>query len=637
MKKRNMTRIFFFSIALLFICSRADAQYPAVQVKTVIRANYAGSAAVTPRDSARVEFDFSSLPGNSVKIDSCKLQLVVQSKANNKAVVTILYAGSKALPPSLRTRQINIVSMENDIRNDSIITINVNPDFITNSLGGTMPVSLKTTTPNDNIRIQFYPTDSTAPQPNYAPRLLVYYTMPVTTMGADWRQPYAGERHAPQIGMRYYGAAPASFQTVTLNDLGSIQKDLIAYNGLIYAVANNPTATSTRLYAIDPITRFQQLVADNLPVAKEMPVIDPFGRLYYISENSISVIELLNNYKRTDNVIRISNGKTLKSFPTVGSDGSLYLSLNDIIYAYSPFPKNKLIWQYSLGGSTGNKSAVSLNKPASIAYVVSYDTRTIIGINANSGLKMYEAPVELIADQTQGAVVPSVDDDGDVYVCNKIVGADKMFVYNETLSNARTIKANKSISLPVATTDNTVYFVLDEQLMKYAGGGDPMPVAKFDGITRVRSITSDRSNNVYCLGQDNNLFYAYNNDARTTIKATVTVNPQRALIMNTDGSLYTATSSQLVSIRPAFTDNATLTKDMSNYNIATFRGNTTTVEAGSTLNKNQAIVGSSGVVFSNNITIGGTARMIVEAKRSISFGKGFTVKQGAVVSCKTGY
>jgi len=367
-------------------------------------------------------------------------------------------------------------------------------------------------------------------------------------------------------------------------------------------------------------------------------VIDPFGRLYYISENGVTVIELLNNYKRNNDAIKIPTGKTLKAFPTVGPDGSLYLSMNDIIYAYSPFPKNQLMWQYSLSGASGNKSAVSLNRESNIAYVVSYDSRSVIGINANSGLKMYEAPVELIVDQTQGPVVPSVDNNGDVYVCNKIVGANKMFVFDATLRNARTINAAANISLPVATTDNTVYFVLDGQLMKYAGGGDPMPVAKFDGLTRIRSITSDLSDNVYCLGQDNNMLYAYNNATRTTVATQVSINPQRALAMNTDGSLYTATSSQLIAIRPrTFISDATLTKDMANYNLATFRGTNTTVESGALLIKNKAIVASQKVLFANNVTIDPSARIIVEAKNAISFSKGFAVKNGAVLSCKTNY
>jgi hypothetical protein len=626
----------FYSLLLLLTCAFHAAF--AQTIRTVIPADPADSVTIRNGKDATLAFALTALPPNAI-LDSCVLQLTLAKDITQSMLLQFRYPG----PAKRRELGIGLKSLYSSNKNQQTIKIVIDNKKIkdTNFSKAIAAGMLKIVISNANNRLDrmvtasFYPYRADADaNTGKAPRLIVYYK--VNRPAVEWATARGNAQHTAQTVTAFRGQVPAGFVSKTLFPM-QVQTDLVSYNNKLYVVGKE--AGTTTLYAIDPITRSKDIVATGLDAPSTMPAIDPAGRMYYVSENTIQVIDLAT--RDVKNTINVSGNHTMENAPVIGKDGSLYLVFSDNIYAYSPYPQNRLLWRYSNPAMEGDKSPVALSKDNTVAYVV-YRKDSIIGsiiaLNTTTGELIKQQKIIPGKEiQTQAVGMPVLDKADNVYVANQLNDADKLYIFSAKLDSLKVI-AGTSISMPVISGNN-VFFVKDGQLMEYTGTGSRV-LAKFKNLRSVRSLVTDKSGTLFCLeNADTPRLFVYtsqNNSHR--VYPAMNSSADRAVMITSDGTLYTATTNELIAIRPdVFSGDYMLQpKDYQVDNVV-FRGNTLFIPPASALTANQYLIGQNGVIFQSNSSVGATADIKVESGGGISFKNGFRVVKGATLSCKTGY
>lgn len=591
-------------------------------VKTVIPALPGSETAVNSTDTAQLAFSLTSIPANAI-IDSGYLRLTLRDDINGAQMVLVLYRAADK-------KRIDNLSLHATDKKDATISIKIRPLLIPSPA---TPFNIRIYTPasaaNSNLKAFFYSPDYTPA--GTSPRIVVYYHLPENPV-VEWAGSHADQQHSGHTISSFAGSVPKMYRHASKISFSAIQSNLVLYKGLVYVIDNSQG--QTRLYATNPLTKTKAEVAAGLPVQAVMPTIDNWGRMYYTSSNWVQVIDLEHNGAITN---AISLAGTITTAPTVAKDGSLYLVFADGLEAYSPYPEHKLLWKYPL---TGKKSAVTLNREGTIAYIASYANNTVIALNTENSQVLYTAPVGLHAADNEGATIPVVTNDGYVYVANRFANADSMFVFDSRLNRIQSISGSH-ISQPAYGKDSTVYFTKTGALVKcypYTAKEVAYPG------NSPRSVLADMSNNAYLLypvgdnGSKLNVYIAETNNLISTNENT-DGGIDKAMVIGADGILYTCTSNDLL-VMPtdAFNDAYILqsNKDEELDN-TTFRGSLLEVPASYTLKHRKILVGQSGVSLGGNVQVSADASITVTSGGGISFKNGFTVKQGATFSCKTGY
>ncbi|MGV3508138.1 MAG: hypothetical protein ACO1N7_02525 [Sphingobacteriaceae bacterium] len=631
MKKniRNRFKLFFLSLQLV-VCSG----YGQVVVKTVIPATITSdrNLIVTNQNGGSLNFDLSSLP-KGADIKSSKLQLVLQEDVRQKMLLDV-----RTLPAKTRifNKELGILN-----KKESVIDLNIDPKFYNLPATKQLSIGLQTIIKNE-VRAAFYP--ASVVNVSNAPRLIISYSTNQQQL-PNWASLRGNAQHTAQTLKMFQGATPTDFVIKEIGNLGAIQSDLVMGNNLIYAVSNE--GSITKMYAIDPISKNQFIIADNLNATSFVttPVLDPFGRLYYFSENEIKVFDLTANNSGTK-IADVNTSDKITASPTAGPDGSLYVSSANNISAYRSFGKNQtspLLWQYNLDGK---KSAVTLNNNGTIAYVLSHDQKKIISINANNGRKIAERRVFLQDySTTESSTVPLVNSNGFVYMTSKLNNADSLYILDENLKLVKSFGGGKFSSAAMAN-DGSIYFVKGDSLVNVGPKKAYRGVNKLPNAPSVRSVVTDLSNNVYILTSDK-MIYNYLNKENRLIKVPVNLKDgsgndiditQGNMIIAPDGSLYAMSSSKIYTIRSNKFDNEYTLTDGDKYTSnVSFRGNKIIVPEKFTLTNKKQLVGVDAVLINNGVTIAKDAIVSIQSAGGITFKPGFKINAGATLSCKTGY
>jgi hypothetical protein len=603
-----------------------------VAVKTVVPATAVGNDILEVKNgqAQTIAFDLSSLPVNAM-VDSSKLLLVLSNDVPLKMILVL------ADPSQIKPQVFN-KTLDKPNKQDMSITLNVPARVFSTITNKTF--SLDTKAVSNNITCSFY--GATNKLLNYAPKLIIYYSLPSGPI-AHWQQVRGNAQHTAQTQNLLIGSVPLNYNVQAVQNFRSIQTNLLMNNGYIYTLAD--ADTSTKLFAIEPIGKsISNVVNDVLPALnnfKAMPIVDAFGRLYYFSENNGIVINLQDGNKKSE-PINMPSSKIMVAEPNLGADGTLYVVDNAGINAYSPYPNHQLIWNARLAG---NKSAVTIARNGEILYVVSYDERQLFAINTTNGAIMQAININLRnPDYNESTVLPMVDVAGNIYVPNKLMNADTLTIINPLCTSSKIITAN-NISPLALGSGNNVFFIKDGFVMRLVDGND-IPIAGIGDNIKIRSLVADLSNNVYALGFNNKL-YTYTSANQALSQYLLEVKDEKgnrvdltqaAMIIGPDASLYLCSSSILYAVRPnQYEADYTLTDNDNNSNRLTIRGNKVTVKDAAILNNTKHIVSANSINIGQNVTVAKTANITLEAKNGISFGNGFTVSPGAVFVCKMSY
>ncbi|MET0391601.1 MAG: DNRLRE domain-containing protein [Chitinophagaceae bacterium] len=591
----------------------------------------------TAYNKSYLQFDLSGIPAGS-SIASATLRLTLAADPSQRTSVLVHQVTNNNMEAPQLSPQIaaRTIRAEDYPRNSVVLFDNFAVDRLQQALAGKKFTIQLSTTYNDGSAAFYSSALTTFPvygqDPAYIPRLVVAYTPEPAPL--PWPAYHADAQHTALSPAIFAGSKPARHSAKEIRQFNNnILRNMVLYRDKAYIMAQD--ASAYHLYAIDPVTKAISQAASNLPVPEEMAVIDPYGRYYYPAANKIGVINLEAGNTITY-PITIAANTLLKAPPTTGQDGTLYLAAWPYIYAYAPYPRHDLLWQYV--SISQNMSSVTLNNDGSTAYVVfGGDSLNVVAINTVSG----EGRRQLL-DKTPGAgrsgrMVPVINNQDQLFVTDNFPQGKALYVLNTSLKPDTIIRGN-TISQPAMGGDGTVYYVQNGNLMAYRN----KTVRDFvRNVGDVSSLITDAGNNVYCWNTANRVM-GYNSNGEQFLDMT---NPLEGLsrewemTLAIDGSLYTGTSRKLYSIRPvAFSPSTySLTRDDLGYNNRTYRADTIRVAAGLNFEKGYTttLTGSRSVVLGDALLKGSAIHVV--SGGSIGFAPGFRVETGAVLSCKTGY
>jgi hypothetical protein len=612
-------------VLLLAAVLLAAAPASQAQVRSVIPADTTAAVVITPTDSAILGYSLSPIPPGA-RIDSGRLLFVLKEKLAGNAGVVASYVGNP--PKGVRSRQIDSKVLPAGTPAGTAVVLHVDSNFIIAALAGQLNISLKA--PLRDSKATFWGSDRT----NFSPRLLVYYSF--KTRLPNWAGVRADARHSASTIMRFGGAdSVVKVRARPLVSFNKVQTDLVMYNNLVYVIDN--AAGQTSLYAIDPLTKYRTR-AGGLEAAAQTPVIDPFGRLYYVSANKVTVIPLDDPAHRST-AVSLRTNEIVSNAPTSGRDGTLYLTLtgaaaaNDYIAAYTPYPQHRLIWKCLLAG---DKSPVALSPDEAIAYVVNR-TGTMLAINTVNGAPLNSVHLSMAVKNNEGVTIPLVSSSGYVYVANKLIDADSLYVLDSRLNRVQAF-GGVHLSQAVNGADSAVFFVDSGKLIRtYSRQAEVL--ASFAPNLSVRSLVADLSNNIYCLGNNTRL-YIYSNHSVKDVASHLGPQEgfQKALVIAPDGSLYTATSTSLYTFRAdSLSGDYTLQPGDAGLNYFVFRGNSCVAPAGYVLSGRKILIGTKTIGLGAKVMLYPGADITLESGGTTFIQNGFSVPVGARLTVRSGY
>jgi hypothetical protein len=630
------------------------------QVTTIVRLDTfavdggtAGDLQVTIRNNRNInsylQFDLSTIPQNA-KIESCVLLLVLDTVPPTITSVRVKQVldnklSSNNLSGQIALRQIYASRYkESDTLAFRSLTGTIERSLQQELASNDKKITFQLSTAYKNAPLSFYssvlPKLETRQNPGFIPRLVVQYSP--APGGATWANSHADAQHTSRSSWRSMGPKANQPAVEKIYQLQApIQKDMVMYKGRIYLIA--PVAASYFLYAIDPITKaIDSLQLTEVKVPDKMPAVDPFGIYYHITAQAVDVINLENNVI-THPIKLPGQLNFIKASPTLGPDGTLYLSTSLFIYAYSPYPKHQLLWQYNPRGK--NISSVTLSVDGGTAYVVTeseaQDARDgVIAINTING-RGTRVPVDLVSSEDGNMMIPAVNQRGQLFITNGFPQGNALYIFDKQLRALDTIKGNR-ISQPSVAADGTVFYVKDGTVFNYTRDGS-VRVAS-ESVGDVNSIVTDAGNNVYLLTDTKVFGFKKPTSSQPPgnspkwMDITHNAGLQRAMMVAPDGSIYSASSTALYTIRSRNFTPASYTVSASDLllNKSAFHGQTLTLTENINSGYQQMFIGAESVNI-NSVEIKAGAKVTLISGGTISFQPGFRLQKGAELSCKTGY
>lgn len=611
---------------------------PSFKVVPADAANLLVSAEGTAnKNMSYLQFDLSGIPANAT-IVSCALRLTLAADPSDRTSVVLHQVVNDDMnSPSVPGAQIDSKTIQKeDNPKNSVVMLTDMPTSVLQQALNRKKLTLRLSTTYRNGTAAFYSSKlSELPvqqqDPAFIPRLVVSYTPePAPSPWAAYR---ADAQHTAMSTAIFTGSAPSNYGAKEIKQFNNnIQKDMLIYKDKIYMVAQDGTS-SYHLYSIDPISQTVTQAVSNVRSPSVMGAVDPFGKYLHITD-SIIVINLEDGNAIGPRIALPAN-TLIKAAPTVGKDGTLYLATRSYIYAYSPYPRYDLLWQYATPSES--MSSVALSPDGSTAYVVFGDPLRVIAINTVSA-----EGKEIMLNKTAGAgrgggMIPVVNNQGQLFVTDGFPAGNALYVIDKLALD--TTIAGSRISQPVVGGDGTVYYADKGSLMKYATNKTVREFIKLVGD--VTSMATDAGNNIYCWNTDNRLM-GFTKDGTSFLSAERplgTASREWDITVAPDGSLYTGTSTKLIAIRPnSFTplEYNFAAQDLI-YNNRTFRAAILTVPEGISFQQGYSITltGARIVNLSPVLKPGSEARVV--SGGTIIFKPGFTVQAGAQLSCKTGY
>ena len=585
-----------------------------------------------------LKFDLTSIPA-SVTVVSASLRLTLAADPSDRTSVVIYRVMNDNLEaPVLSDKQIAAHSIlaEDYKKNSTVVFEDLPVDHLQQALERrALTIRLSTTFRNGNA--VFYSSElKTFPpyeqDPVFIPRLVITYKPEPAPLA--WGAFHADAQHTAMSPAIFSGSVPvqsAVKQAVQFNN--NIQKNMLLYKDKMYVVAQSGASTCN-LYMVDPLTQTMSEVRSGLSLPQEMGAIDPYGRYYHVGDNLITIINL-----EGGNSIRVPidiTKKLVTAPPTLGPDGTLYLATSLYIYAYTPFPRHELLWQYAVPSQS--MSSATLSHDGMTAYVVFGDPLKLVAINTITGQGR-----TLLLDNTPGAgkngkMVPVINNQGQLFVTDDYPLANTLYVINKSMAVDTVIRGTK-ISQPVVRGDGTVYYGANGSLMSYTNKNNVSEVVK--DIGAIVNMITDAGNNVYCWNTDNRL-RGFDKNGILFLDITKPLgnfSREWDMTLAKDGSLYTGTSTKIYGIRPvAFAPAGySLSNSDLSTNNRTFRAGVLTINPGINFEKGYSpvLTGSTSIVMSNTLKPGSSTQLV--SGGTIVFKPGFKVETGAELSCKTGY
>lgn len=589
--------------------------------------------------SNKVTSDFSSQPitilkgnndwtGNETNLDDAKLEWAKFKKDTKSSGLTEVKKSSKSI-----TAQLNIPNF-----------IKFVSEFLPDGV-----LSLVARSPEQNQNTKFFSsvTSETASNFSKKPKLIVTYEVSSYPFREDWAQPFANSQHNSLLGWKtntYTTSAQVRKLLKTENE--NIQDiGILIYKNQPVIFTQATAGTAAVFYVKQLNSRGDVLWSAGVDdAARCSPLIDELGRLYYISKSGKLTILNLNNkgeslFSKAFSDITGGQIKIINNNVTIGYDRTLYVPSDQGVLALSAYPQFKIRWKYEQKPNEDN-GPVSLSPDESKAFFINVDKD-----NKRSRL--------IILDNMDGSIIaasgydlggyyngsnynipsPVVQNDSRVFVLNGFDNGDKLFVFNindkkeittQFISSGNTV--NTGISQPVidAEPEPNVFFVYNEKLAKYdASTNTALVFDKSTALNNASILVTDASSNIYAIDPYNTpkKVMGFKNDANSPNAFSVNIengfgNPRKNIALAPDGTLYTTTATNIISITPLKVASSTI-------NLSNFKTNT--------------VYKASDAITVERFDVIPTINTMLNSGGSISFKPGFRLEKGAQLTCKTGF
>lgn len=469
------------------------------------------------------------------------------------------------------------------------------------------------------------------------PRLVISYILRDTLEPAGWAQFRYNAAHTAQNNW----TSNAAIDTFAVRKMyaasqGNIMGKPLLYEGhLLFAFQSNQQPMH-RLYDIDETGGAPLASGTNLnAIVKWSPVIDSRGNIYCFTgqtSDSLKVYSVPMALKQTY-AYRLTGGFHINADPVIGTDGSLYISTDSGIYAYTPCPDFRLKWRYAVSGTNNYFGTVTLNAREDTVFVcqsVAGKSGNLIAVSNIDGRVLWTTAV---ADGVN-SVMPEKNipvplaKNGKLYFTDGLVSGKNFFILDGTgsiIARERAIENAADISCPVASGERV--FVISNHVLKSWNIQNEQQdtMLRFSGLSAASTIVSAGNQGLYILHNsvgDQSLISVWAKDqySRLPLPTDKYGNLYSGLLVLTpSGALITGNTESLYRMYPkSFTERQSVNIpggiDFETEHV--YRSVRDISVEGRTLARNQQI--------------------IIQSLNGIRFQKNFRVQKGARLQCKTG-
>ncbi|PSL34902.1 outer membrane protein assembly factor BamB family protein [Chitinophaga ginsengisoli] len=462
------------------------------------------------------------------------------------------------------------------------------------------------------------------------PKLVISYHMPFEQVRRkSWPQYKYDAQHTGMLGWQSNSTATGFKLSNAYSPVGAnyIKSDPLLNDDKLVMAYQTSTSEMYRMLSLSRRgSTWADSYTDAFGLVKYGPIGDRKGNVYSMMGNTAGALYVF--APDSWQVIydkQLENSAQATAIPVIGFDGSIYISTNKGIYAYTPQPECKLKWIYTSGANVFG--TVALNEAEQIVYVYDGNSGNVTALNSIDGIKKWDKNIgsTFIAD----VPVPSVKNDILCVTNNQRKGNRFYILDANTGKGIDSIITGEDlvISQPVIGT-NKVFVINNGALESYAlSDGTKQSAAGIAGLNPASALVMDGNDNVYVLNTEQG------KQSLTMVAPGATSFPSlpisdangylagNRLIIVPDGSLFTGNDNHLYGILPSglsVKDDITIPFN----NASEF--------------KSEYLYRSEGMVRVAGKALTGTQNIVIHGGRGIGFQPGFNVKKGATLSCKSG-
>ena len=510
---------------------------------------------------------------------------------------------------------------------------------------------------------------------NVQPRLIVRYYMPPAAADPNWSQ----ERYDPQQSGRTAWQVSAGSGGITLakpnpvyQPSGHIVNGPVMYKGRLFFHTHQVEGSGSGKFFITAVDQRGKAVwgkdVDIQAAAKFSPALDREGRLYVVTENCLLVLNAEDDGKFLTSPCltescssNLCNGKSLlgvkgqtsvRSTPTLGANGALYLSTNQGVFALTPYPELKVLWRFRAGGLDQSFGQVALSADETTAYVLDGAAGQLVAIDTTDGSERWRGGTFTKSDSTKSDALPvPVVEAGFVCVVNGYQQGDSLQVFEDKTCAEKAPSVCQPVAtiqgsisrpvIPVITGNGKAYFVNNQSLCAWeplkTATATPTATPTPSGLSPLSQLAADGKGNVYVMDgmsspqrirgyrPDFTEFLSLDVPATESVAEKKSTNFGNNLLVAADGTLYNANANTL------FAFELVPENDLTVSNVA--GANRTTFLAAKSLQVGK--VGKNGEP--EEVAVNPGQSFIFKSGCSIELKPGFKVSTGARVLMQVGF
>lgn len=467
-------------------------------------------------DVIYLHFNLAHIPQHAV-IESISLQLYPTSKSNG--VPNVFKISSNSVIPNINWQNQPVKEGEPLHNKGKLVAKTTNlPDYIDFIFNKDsiqtwqQQAAVKFIVLHQNAAAQTSYYSNRGNNKNLQPKLLVSYKIVNEIANSDWPQYKNGKTYQEQYLWRSNTHATAySASELFMLSPGNLSYNklypLIINKQLIFPVQSNQEE-QYQLYSI-PIDHPD--IKNKMPVnaiIKWQPLADQQQRMYLFTgqtSDSLKVISTAGTLKEVFKT-KIRGAFQINANPTIGTDGSLYLTTDSGLYAYTAIPSFRIKWQYATKDAPNFFGSMALNASEDTLYVCRKNIAgklCLLALSNIDGKLLWENCIAQDADaeQPQFIPVPLVTNDK-IYLTSGYDNGTHFYAFNKANGESILLDHAEQAYISKATmADQTVYVINNKTLNFFKGTSLSHSISN-DNLQPTSKILLDGNEHIYQLNTE---------------------------------------------------------------------------------------------------------------------------------------